>query len=74
VDKLPLEPRWRNPAGIAIILALIAGWSVLVATGAPLVDRAPWPVQLAYYLVAGLAWIVPLKPLLRWMHTGRWRG
>ena len=23
--------------------------------------------------VAGIVWILPLKPLLRWMETGRWR-
>jgi hypothetical protein len=35
-----------------------------------------WPVlaQGAFYLVAGIAWIAPLKPLLRWMETGRFRA
>ncbi|MGP0730965.1 DUF2842 domain-containing protein, partial [Escherichia coli] len=23
--------------------------------------------------VAGIVWILPLKPLLLWMETGRWR-
>ncbi|MDQ3471690.1 MAG: DUF2842 domain-containing protein, partial [Pseudomonadota bacterium] len=34
-----------------------------------------WPVlvQAIFYLAAGLAWIVPLKPLLRWAETARWR-
>jgi len=26
------------------------------------------------YLVAGVIWIAPLKPLLRWMELGRWRA
>jgi hypothetical protein len=33
-----------------------------------------WPVliQALFYLVVGIGWIAPLKPLIRWMETGRW--
>ena len=71
-----LEPSWRQPAGIALILLIITGWAVIVASAAPLIDGAPRWVHVIYYLVAGIAWILPLKPLLRWMETGRfgkWR-
>ena len=30
-----------------------------------------WAVQLAFYLVAGLGWGVPILPLLSWMNRGR---
>ena len=60
--------------GIALILLLIAGWAVLVVSAAPLIADAPRWVHVLYYLVAGIVWILPLKPLLRWMETGRWRG
>ena len=52
---------------------LIVVWCVLVASLSGTAARWPWPVQLVFYLVAGLAWIAPLKPVLRWMETGRWR-
>lgn len=68
-----LEPTWRQPAGIALILAWIAGWSVLVVTASALIAQLPAPVHILYYLVGGLVWILPLKPLLRWMETGKWR-
>ena len=71
---MPVEPRWRTGVGMALILLLIAGWAVLVVSVAPWFDGAPMPVQILYYAVAGLVWILPLKPLIRWMHTGRWRG
>jgi len=67
-----MKPTWRKPAGIVLILLLIAGWAVLVVSGADLIAGLPWPVHAAYFLIAGLAWIAPLKPLLRWMETGRW--
>lgn len=69
-----LEPSWRQPAGILLILLLIAGWASLVATAAPLLDGAPRWLLIGYYLIAGVVWILPLKPLLRWMETGRWRA
>ena len=33
----------------------------------------PVLVQAVFYLVAGVIWIMPLKPLLRWMELGTWR-
>jgi hypothetical protein len=74
VDRLPVKPTWRKPAGIALILLLIVGWAVLIASGADLLVGLPWPVHAVYYIIAGIVWIAPLKPLLRWMETGRWRS
>ena len=67
------EPSWRKPAGILAILAIIVLWAALVASLAGFVENWPVLVQSLFYLVAGLAWIAPLKPLLRWMETGRFR-
>jgi hypothetical protein len=68
------EPSWRRPVGIGLILLLIAIWAALVASAADWVGRWPVLVQAAFYLVAGIAWVLPLKPLVRWMQTGRWRA
>jgi hypothetical protein len=65
------EPSWRKPAGIFAILGLIAVWAALVASLAGTVGHWPVLVQAIFYLVAGIAWVLPLKPLLRWMETGR---
>jgi len=67
------EPSWRKPAGIFTILALIAIWAVAVVSLSTEVGRWPVLVQAIFYLVAGIAWILPLKPLLRWMETGSFR-
>ena len=68
------QPSWRKPAGIFGILAIIVIWAALVASLAAFVEKWPVLVQAIFYLVAGIAWIAPLKPLLRWMETGRFRA
>ncbi len=68
-----MSPSSRKLLGIAIILLLILIWTALVASLAPVIGKLPILVQGAFYLVGGLVWISPLKPLLRWMETGRWR-
>ena len=68
-----IEPSGRKLAGIAAILLLIVVWAFLVASAAHVVGDWPVLVQAIVYLVAGIVWILPLKPLLRWMETGRFR-
>ena len=68
-----IEPSGRKLAGISAILALIAIWALLIASHAQVVGGWPVLVQAIFYLVAGMIWIAPLKPLLRWMETGRFR-
>lgn len=68
------QPRWRPTAGIFMILAIIIAWAVLVGSLAGIVSDWPALVQLVFYIVAGIVWILPLKPILRWSETGRWRS
>ena len=68
------QPSARKLAGVAAIMLLIVLWAAFVASLAPVVGRWPIIVQAPYYLVMGLAWIVPLKPLIRWSQSGRWRA
>jgi len=74
MDRLPPQPSWRKPVGVGLILLLIAAWAVIVVTIAGQIGVLAWPIQALFYLVTGIVWILPLKPLLRWMETGRWRG
>ena len=68
------KPSWRNGAGIAGILLLIVLLAVLVASFSGVVGRWPVLAQALFYLVIGIIWIAPLKPLLRWMESGRFRA
>jgi hypothetical protein len=68
------EPSSRKLIGITAILLLIVLWAAFVAALAPFVGRWPVLAQAPYYLVMGLVWIVPLKPLLRWIETASFRA
>ncbi|MGQ0559454.1 MAG: DUF2842 domain-containing protein [Sphingosinicella sp.] len=63
----------RKLAGIGLIVTLIVSWSLLIVAVAERLIGAHWALQALFFLAAGLAWIAPVKPLLRWMETGRWR-
>ena len=67
------QPSARPLVGVVLILLLILFWAGLVASLASMVGRWPVLVQAPFYLIMGIAWIIPLKPLVRWVQTGRWR-
>ncbi|WP_294245245.1 DUF2842 domain-containing protein [uncultured Sphingomonas sp.] len=66
-----MTPSWRKPAGMLLIVAIIIVWAMLVASLSGVVGQWHWVLQLAFYVVAGIVWITPMKPLLRWMEGGR---
>lgn len=68
------QPRPRPTAGVFMILGVIIVWALLIASFADVVSRWPAWVQLPFYIAAGIVWILPLKPILRWSETGRWRA
>ena len=67
-------PSLRKLVGIALILLLIVVWAAFVASLAQIVGKWPILLQAPFYLVMGLAWILPLKPLIRWIQTGSFRA
>lgn len=69
-----MNPSWRKPAGALAIVGLILVWVVLVASFSGQIGSLPILVQTLIYLALGIVWILPLKPLLRWMETGHWRA
>lgn len=68
------RPSWRKPAGMFAILGIIFVWAILVASCSNIIAKLPGIVQAVIYIVAGIVWIFPVRPLLVWMETGRWRA
>ncbi len=74
--KPAAQPSWRKPAGMFAILLLIAAWAVMVGSLSGQIGRLPMLAQVPLYVVLGVIWIwvLPLRRLLAWMETGRWRS
>lgn len=71
--RIPPEPSWRKPVGMFALIAYITVYALLVSALADTISSLPRALELFAYLVAGIAWVAPLKPLFLWMNTGRWR-
>jgi predicted membrane channel-forming protein YqfA (hemolysin III family) len=55
------------------MLLIIALWAVLIASFSNEIGSWPRGVQVVFYIIAGIIWIFPMRPLLSWMETGRFR-
>ena len=69
------QPSWRKPVGMIGIVALIMLWAVLVGSLSGLIGALAVWGQVPVYVVLGIVWIwvLPLRRILTWMETGRWR-
>jgi hypothetical protein len=65
-----MSARVRKLIGLFVILGFLAAYVVAVVTVGAHVPQA-WPWELAFYGIAGVAWGVPLFPLISWMNRGR---
>lgn len=71
----PAQPSWRKPAGIFLILLMIAAWAVGAVMLSELLDLPALPEALLLIAAGfGWLWVLPMKRLLRWMELGRFRG
>mgnify|MGYP002349490805 FL=1 len=68
-----MTPSPRKPFGVLLIIVLLIAYAVLFASLTPWLSRWPALAQAPVYLFLGVIWIAPLRPLLRWMETGKLR-
>ena len=68
-----MSPSPRKPFGVLLIIVLLIAYAVLVASLTPRLSSWPALAQAPVYLFLGVIWIAPLRPLLRWMETGKLR-
>jgi hypothetical protein len=60
--------RTRKLIGTVVLVLFLAFYALVVANlSAGRITTAPALAQFAFFLVAGLAWVVPAGLLIRWM-------
>jgi hypothetical protein len=64
-----MNPRIKKLIGTIVMVLFVGFYALVIAGIAPriLVPGTSKGVELAFYLIAGLAWAIPLMPLIRWM-------
>jgi hypothetical protein len=66
--------RIRKLCGAVALIALVVIWSLLAMAVAQFpVVKANGVLETLYYVIAGLGWVLPAMPLIRWMSGGERR-
>lgn len=68
------KPTIRIPIGILGMVIGLGAYALGIAWLSQYFETWPIPVQAIVYLVLGLIWLPPLRPLLIWMETGSFRA
>ena len=60
--------RLRKFIGAILLITLVVTWALvaMALAQAPMI-KANGVIEVIYYVVAGLAWVLPAMPLVRWM-------
>ena len=60
--------RQRKFAGMIAIVGFLAVYClVMMAVGGMLIVGAPMPVELAFFIAAGIGWLPAVMAIIRWM-------
>ena len=63
-----MNPRAKKFIGTIVMVVFVLFYIMLVAGLAPrFLSSQNKIVEMVFYVIAGLAWIVPLLPLVKWM-------
>ncbi len=64
--------RLRKLIGAVALILLVTSWVLIAMALAQFpVIRANGVIEAIYYVLAGLGWVLPAMPLVRWMNGGR---
>jgi hypothetical protein len=67
-----MTPSLRRPLGIIGLIVFLFFYALAAVWLAEPVARLNVLVQLPVWLLLGVAWVVPVRPILVWIETGRW--
>lgn len=68
-----MNPRLRKAVGAVVMLTFVCVYAIVamaLADSRP-VNEAPTLWRTLVYVVLGLAWVLPMMPLIVWMERGR---
>lgn len=61
----------RKPIAILALFVILGAWIWLAAIiGAMLTNEPRW-MQLVFFAVAGIGWVIPIRSIFIWMNSAR---
>jgi hypothetical protein len=67
-----MDVRTRKAFGCFALFAYLGAYALIAASvGIWLAPLLPTWAELIYYAIAGVVWILPLKPLFAWMNRAQ---
>lgn len=63
-----MSVRIRKLIGAFALFALVIVWALVAMAVAqfPPIFQNPW-ISMVYYILAGIGWVLPAMPLIKWM-------
>lgn len=64
-----LSPRVKKLIGTLVMILFVIFYALIIAAVAPRIvgiGQSKW-IEMLFYALAGIAWALPLLPLIRWM-------
>jgi predicted membrane channel-forming protein YqfA (hemolysin III family) len=63
-----MQKRLRKLVGTVVLLLFVTTYAlVAMALAEGRIQEAPYTLRVILYVVLGLAWVLPMMPLIRWM-------
>ena len=59
----------RKAIGSIVMVAWMLAYVAVAAVVGDRIASEHWVWKLLYFPIVGLCWVLPLRPLLRWMHA-----
>lgn len=59
----------RKLVGSLILLVWMVGYIAVAAVIGDRIASEHWGWKLLYFPIVGFSWVLPLRPLIRWMHA-----
>lgn len=56
--------------GAIVMIAYVLLYALIASGVLAMIERPPFWAELALYVFLGIVWILPLKPLFKWMGRG----
>lgn len=59
----------RKFAGSIVILAWLVAYIAVAAVIGDRISQEHWAWKVLYFPIVGICWVLPLRPLIRWIHA-----